>query len=255
MGCTAKRKWYGVMKRRCFILSFLCILIFSIIISPTNASAKGSSQNYLRVITTATPFYADFDGQNLLFYLPYTYYVKVLSLGETLSHVECYGDNDTPAIDGYAPTEMLFSDGLEVDNPYPHLTIKTAVATVLYSDAKLSNAIQHVFADRQLTFYGKLDRDEKEPVYYVGYNNKLGYVSESDILPFTLPEHKNPLTFLAPDTSKPAEPETSNDGALSLRIIIIACLGLAGGFALIIALKKKPKTETAISYYDENDYE
>ncbi len=239
---------------RKFILFLLSI--FSCSLPVANASA--SAPEYLRVINEVTPFYADGEGVELLFYLPYTYYVKTIELGEILSHVECYGEDGSILIDGYAPTEMLFDDGLPVTNPYPSITVTTAYSSVLYSDSELSSPLQYVFAGRELCFYGKLSYKNSQTIYFVGYNGKLGYITESAIEPFIMPLHPNALTFL--DTENSPE-EIVNNGAESknsltgIRVIIIVCLISAGVIALLLCLKKKPKTEPAVSYYDENDYE
>ena len=157
------------------------------------------------------------------------------------------------------PTEKVFRDGLEVKNPFPEITVTTAENTVLYADKELSSPLQHVFGERELFYYGEYLSAQGEIIYYLGYNNRLGYVRESALKPFTVPFHPNELTFLNSDTpddvnDNPAHTETE-DTVFNLRIIIIAVLAVAGITALFIAFAKKPKTNAAASYYDENDYE
>ena len=246
-----------------FTLAVLCGTTFFVIFNnvPTEkrlTAYADESGEYLRIITDDTPFYADKTADTPLFYLPYTYYVRVLSRGELFSHVE-YGSGGA-AIDGFVPTDKLFYDGLTVEKPFPDVKTLTANTAVLYKTAALSNTVQFVFEGRELYLYGKNFSPQGKILYYVGYNDKLGYVKEEDVLPFTVANHPNELTFLPPDPEPEPEPEqpkeeTPSDSVFNLRIAIFAVLGLAGVIALILALNKKPKTSPAASYYDENDYE
>ena len=210
---------------------------------------------YLRVITTDTPFYLDANDTAPLFYLPYTYYVKVLNSSAGFIHIECYGDGNTPAVDGYVPDGYLFDDGLIVSSPYVVLDVTTAKTAVLYADSDLKNPVQYIFADRTLHYYGHF-LSGGEMIYYVDYNGRLGYVRESEIYPFSIPNHPNELTFLTPEEppEQPTEPQQT-DGVLSLKIVIIACLIFAGIIALIFAFGKVKTKSVAAAYYDDNDYE
>ena len=224
-----------------------------------NYSARAEEGGvYLRITSDDAPFYSGKTAESPLFYLPYTYYVRVISRGELFTYVE-YGSGGA-AIDGYVPTEKLFFDGLTVENPYPSVKISTATVSVLYKDWALNSSLQYVFEGRELFFYGKYFSPQGKPLYYVGYNDRLGYVKEEDLVPFDIPPHPNELTFLTPEPTEepsPAQP-ADTDGTESvsvLRIAIFAFLGLAGVISLIFAVNKKPKPSPAASYYDENDYE
>lgn len=246
------------MKKTVIVVTLILAIVFNISFNARPVIGAGLNTLYMRVITEDTPFYSDKSGTDLLFYLPYTYYVRILSADTVMAHIECYGDNGSLTLDGYAPVDMLFDDGLSVTTPYPTVTVRTANATVLYSDSTLSSALQYIFAERNLIFYGKAEGENGINLYCVGYNNRLGYVAETDIYPFVLPMHPNELTFLEteqpPDDNK-TEPSKDGSDLYSLRIVIIACLISAGVIALLVALRIKPKAETAVSYYDENDYE
>lgn len=217
--------------------------------------AEQSSGDYYRVIDDETPFFADQDMNNLLFYLPYTYYVKLLDVADNVAHVECYGDGDTLKIDGYTYFDSLFYDDLLVASPYLNLSILTAKTTVLYLDVELSSPIQFVFPDRSLNYYGYINTDSGY-VLCVGYNGYIGYVSENDVVPFIVPVHPNELTFIKPDT--PIEvPIESGDNAVDtvFKAIIIGCLILAGVIGLLIALRKQKSPDFSRDYYEEKDYE
>lgn len=102
----------------------LCIAISAAmtmpyLISPATAALKANAEtgySYMRVITEDTPFFASPSDSSPLFYLPYTYYVKVIGKSGSFTRVEINGTGYTAALDGYVPTDMLFFDGLEVKN-------------------------------------------------------------------------------------------------------------------------------------------
>ena len=252
-------------KQICIFLTFtIALFLFA---PPPRANAE-AGDFYYRVITEDTPFYADKAGTQLLFYLPYTYYVKVLSRDTAMCRIEVYGTGATAALDGYAPTDMLFSDGLEVKNPFVNLEITTSSNAVLYGDSALTTTLQYVFPARGLRYYGSLPADDGLFLFYVSYNNRLGYVKESEITPFVIPNHPNELTFIKKQTEpEPAPTEqptdddsnaeadkTADESVVNLRIVIICCLAFAGVIALFIAFKSKPPRRKQ-NYYDENDYE
>ena len=185
----------------CIFISFAITLPF-LAFSPVRGVKAFGGEAYRRVITETTPFYADKAATQLLFYLPYTYYVKVLSADGAMTRVEVYGTGATAALDGYVPAEMLYNDGLEVKNPFVNLEIITSATAILYGDAALTSTLQYVFPSRGLRYYGFIYAADGSKLYYVGYNNRLGYVRESEITPFIIPDHPNELTFIP----KPTEP-------------------------------------------------
>ncbi|MBQ8197236.1 MAG: hypothetical protein IJZ73_04160 [Clostridia bacterium] len=211
--------------------------------------------NYARVIDDKTPFYSDEDGVNALFYLPYTYYVKVLNNSGLLTHVEYGFDTDT-LFDGYVPTDKLFFDDLSVDTPFPTVTLSAEKTVTLFDDKNCTKNLQYVFSGRKMKFLGHV---ENNGIYlcYVEYNGTTGYVKEEDLAPYSIPNHKNPLTFLPQEDDKNLNLSINgNNDNLVLKILIIACLLGAGIVALFTAFRKKPSSSIAVSgYYDENDFE
>ena len=237
----------------------IILLITSVFISPMAASevyAQSDSFRYLRIIDDSTPLYSDSLGTDLVCYLPYTYYVKVLSYSEELLRVECYGSDGTAAFEGYVPAEKLFDDGLDVEEPYADVKATTAVTTILYFDKELTMPQMYIFPERDLKYYGQIP-DGDTFIYFVGYNGRVGYVREADLYSFEVPDHPNELTFLI--TEKEPEPETTpqteTPDLTGVRVMIIVCLVFAGMVGIFIAFRPKIKHETAATYYDENDYE
>lgn len=221
-----------------------------------NIKSVNADSVYARIISDNTPFYQTEEAKSPLFYLPYTYYVKILKQGETLTHVECYGDGNTAALDGFVPTDMLFYDGLKVENPFVVLDITTVDTAVLYQDANLKTQTQYIFENRNMHYYGWLNSDNGK-VFYVSYNDKLGYIKEADVFPFSIPNHPNELTFITPEIPEepPKDTSNTNDDFFGIKVAIIVCLTFAGIVALLFAISKRRNPNLAISYYDDNDYE
>ena len=243
--------------KKSFFLFIILISVFALSLSPPTVSSARANGLYQRVITEDTPFFSSTDDSAPLFYLPYTYYVKVLGEKNGFVHVECYGTGLTAALDGYVPSGYLFEDGLAVSSPYVVLSLTTADTAVLYADADLKQSLQYVFKDREMQYYGALPTDDGM-IYYVGYNGRLGYIKESSVFPFAIPNHPNELTFIEPELPPETEPETPSNGtesAFDLRFAIIACLIFAGLVALFMVISKNKPQKAAASYYDENDYE
>lgn len=252
----------------CLITSLFCVCFFNTTTTSnafalsyfqTNYNDNSSTEfatNFMRVTTHNTPFFKDKNDEFPLFYLPYTYYVKVLSNEQPLCHVECYGFGSTPKLDGYVPFDMLFKDNLSTSIPYLSLSISTINTTILFSDSSTSKPLQYIFKDRVLFYYGNYVSESGESLFYVSYNKHLGYVKESDILPFTINNHPNPLTFIPePEPEKPPQEETSENNLSTMRIAIFICLCFAGIIALAYIIKFKPKKEVAATFLEDNDYE
>ena len=243
------------MKKLTVIITVL-ISITQFFYFPRIVYAQETPTEYLRVITEDTPFYRNTTDTQPLFYLPYTYYVKSLGVVDEFTHVEVYGGDGKVALDGFVPTVFLFQDGQEVLSPYLHLTIFTSQTAVLYQDFDLSTPAQYVFQDRELTYYGFITTEQGK-VFFVSYNNRLGYVKETEVYPFAVKNHPNKLTFLTTDlpNNTLTAPSTVHRDFFSLKTAIIACLLFAGLIALFIALKPKLPPINNADYYDENDYE
>lgn len=225
-----------------------------------NSNVAMANGKYMRVTNSETTFYSDKSGTGIKFNLPYSYYVKILFEDEEFYHVQCYG-NSNIALDGYVKKDGLFYDGLEVIRPYLELKIKTASPAVMYSDEGLTSTIQYIFPSRELDYYGHYTTNSGENLVFVGYNGRLGYIKETEIVSFSIPLHPNPLTFIEPEL--PEENESSDvvdkSGEIKLnviRIAVVITLSFAGLLGLILVMKRKqPSKEKETIYYDENEYE
>ncbi len=246
------------MKKVFSLLSAFIAGVSCIISLLPKSTVSATQTGFMRVIDQTTPFYSSITDVKPLFYLPYTYYVKILDNEDGFFHVECFLSPSLPSIDGYVPEDALFDDGLPVTSPYVNLDIKTVSTAVLFVDSSLVTPLQYVFPERHMRYYGALPTD-KGVLYYVEYNDKLGYVKESDVYPFVIANHSNPLTFIpvdAPESEDKVQDQTTPNGDhFGLKVVIIGCLVFAGLIALVVGVKQRPKKGVAVGYYDDNDYE
>lgn len=245
-------------KSICFFCIFLLLSLLTPLLTSRRVFAEENQFGYMRVVDSNTPFYQDNLGNNLLFYLPKTYFVNVLGKDGDFFHVECYGSGNTPLLDGYVPISNLQEFNSFVESPFLSLTVSTASSCILYKNSTLTEQSQYVFENRTLHYYGVLPVDGGENLIFVFYNGKIGYVKESCLYPFSVPNHPEPIN---PSTSinnlEQIAPPTSNDTSFNgIKIAIIICLGLAGIVALGFALKKKNRrSQAAATFLDDNDYE
>lgn len=246
---------YRFLSRIIIFFSAIYLLFSAVFICSNTAKAQASDEEYGRIITQDTIFYEDEDCLVPLFCLPYTYYVKIISKHGDVTHVSAYGEGSIATIDGYVKSDKIFYDGLTVENPSPVIFITTSDTTPLYSDANGTNTLQFLFKGRKLAYYGSFINEKNEVLFFVGYNGKLGYVSENEIIPFSLPDHPNPLTFLTPDEEEQPETTTNGEVTLSLKIVVISCVAIAGILALVFVFGKKKKPTSRVGYYGENDFE
>lgn len=248
----------------------LCKTIFLfltiILIVPNTFFAKAqSSKNYYRVITEDANFYESSSMQSTLFYLQYTYYVNVIAEVGELYQIEVYGGENSPSFIGYTKKENLYKDDFEITSPYPNASVKTCCSTILYNDTNYLNKQVYLFPERSFTYYGKNYDSVGNVLYLIGYEDKVGYVKESSLYPFSIDNHPNELTFLkkepveqvngadteiVEDNTKPKTDENT-----LLKVGIICSLIVAGGLGLYVVLRKKEHPQRKVSYYDENEYE
>lgn len=244
------------MKKLVILISLLTFFScsFQTIIS-VKANSVGS---YLRVIDNSTPFFSYATDTEPLFFLPYTYYVKVIEQEGNLLHVEFGGENSNQAIDGFVPTSLLFDDNLSASSRYPNQKITTAKNTVLYGDKNLSSLHQYIFTGRELVFYGTALAPDGSTLYFVSYYDKFGFIKEADVVPFSLPLHPNPLTFIPEPEEQPPESSTpsqeTNSSTDGLRIVIIGSVCFAGVIALFLTIKPK-RQKIQSQYFEEGEYE
>ncbi len=242
------------MKIKCLFLA-CSLLILTLVPAPTPVRAYAEQVEYKRVVNEKTPFFIDEKGVSCLFYLPKGYYVKVLSTNDNFLHVECFGSGGTPSIDGYVEKNSVIDCLSQVTSPYLSMQVKTSCSCVLYEDTSLNQTLHLLFKDKTLFYYGEAVSDNGQNLICVYYNGKIGYVKETDVYPFSVPNHPEPINAQN-STPSQARTEITTDTSLGqfngLKTAVIVCLFLAGIIALCIALRKKGDSSCATLLDDDN---
>jgi len=221
----------------------------------TAAPARAASV-YGRAITENVGFYQKKDAP-VLFYLPYTYYVKISEHGAAVSRAEIFSDGSlTPAIDGYVYTDELYYDDTVPATPFYEQTLTTAKTASFYANAAGTEMLRYIFENRSLRYYGYVTDAAGHYMYFAEYNGQLGYVAEDSVMPFTFVKHPNPLPSpVTPEKPGDTELPKKNGGLpYGIKIAIIVSLCLAGVTVFIFALKPEKKHKE-VAFYDDNDYE
>ena len=210
-------------------------------ITQTSITPALAEEPYLRVVTKNVMFCASPTISDAVFELPYSYYVKKTGETGAFYQIECYGESPyTPLLDGYVLKTDVISEN--TDAPYLNLTVTTATSTVLYEDKDLTTPIQYVFKNRTLGYYGAYKLGNQY-AYCVTYNDKIGYVRESELIPFDVPLHATPIKLSPVTPDDKQETPIKDTGDSTLKIIVIVALGIGAFiiFALIVIPEQKEK--------------
>lgn len=222
----------------------IIIIVVFISLSPflmPSVTPAFAEEPYLRVVTKNVMFCATPTINDAVFELPYSYYVKKTGESGAFYQIECYGESPyTPLLDGYVLKTDVISES--TDKPYLNMTVTTATSAVLYEDKDLTTPIQYVFKNRTLGYYGAYQLGSQY-AYCVTYNNKIGYMRESELMPFDVPLHETPIKLdpVSVDDDDKNTIETSSDNTLKIVVIVALALGAFIIFALIVIPEQKEK--------------
>ena len=143
-------------------------------------SARAANEKYSRILSEDVMMYMDSSLSVPWFTLPYSYYVKVLSVSGTSAKVEYRGDNPSrPSAKGYIKTEDLnFAEEIP-QTPY------------LYKDSDFT-ITETITQNSTADYYGTLTRHNGEKYIYCLVNTTfgdkyLGYMSINSVFPFSIP--------------------------------------------------------------------
>ena len=209
-----------------------------------NLTRINAEEAYLRVLEENVFFYSSPEEDTAVFILPYSYYVKKIGVSGEYYHVECFGLGNTPMLDGFVKIEDVTpSDGTSL--PYLSYSITTAKDAELYFERPLSDSYRYVFKNRTLYYYGKITVDSGEIFYCVSYNKTLGFISEEDVYPFTVPLNPDPIDVPSPASDTENDETENKRTETALKTAVAASLILAAVIiiALIVLPEKKNNYE------------
>ena len=242
----------NIKRTLCAALAFFFCFVASA--SPPRRADAYSA--YGRVIERDVGFYKDPQAEQLLFYLPYTYYVKIDEKSQSVSRAELFcGEYSTPAIDGYVFTDDFYYEESVPVSPFYEKVLTTASSAGFYADAGCTRLTRHIFENRSLKYYGYAYDAVGNYVYFVDYNDELGYVREECIVPFEFTPHPAPLPVEESPVTTPPEddpqPEGDNTG---LKIAIVASLALAVAVILLFSVRPSAKKDRSEDIDQDNDF-
>lgn len=227
----------GMKKFLVFFFPFL--FLFALPFGCARRSADAASlERYAVADSEAVWFYGDETETSKLFLVPYTYYVRVLAVGDPFSTVE-YLTDDAPyrKVFGYCKTDALTFVDFVPARPYLRREIE-----VRY-DRPTAGELGGPFdsTEKTFVFYG-YRYEGAQLYYYVLCDGTFGYLAMDDTLDFPL----NTDYLEAVDGS---HAEAAPAGGLSPAAIALICVGCAAAVAIaafVLRGKKKspPSTES-----------
>ena len=259
-----------------FEISFLVItLFFSIILgnnsglSPYSATFNNHNvvfaeqEQWARIVNENTPLYSDQSLTMIKFYLPRSYFLKVVNAQEQSTRV-VYMDGriGLPLKEGYVKTcDLFLFDGIP-SNPYPELELTVITDEVLFSDTNKQYPKAVLTQGSVATYYGQLNVNN-ENFCYVYCNGYVGYVRKSAFATFEIPPHSLPL-----NEQSSQDEESSNESTVStqpqnsipaidstMKIVIIIAVAITCVSVIYLLFKPKPTTDFKIATWrDEDDF-
>ena len=189
-------------------LVIILMLIFFNIIAKTPAK-KGNAQNqYARVLSENTQFFANPDCTIAKFELPYGYFIRIIQTGETSTKISYMDDDDNvPKQIGYVKTSDLYLFDSLPSSPYLCLEISLKSDEILFADSKIQQPKSVLTQGTTARYYGEITHNG-EQLCYVYANGFIGYVRKSGFTAFTIPPHEIPIT-------EPNQPEQESSVAES----------------------------------------
>lgn len=222
-------------------------------------TAKAEEVQYSRILSEDTTLYFDPELTDAVFNLPYSYFVKVISVTNNYAQVKYMDDEEPlPSIIGYIAIKDLNLCDEKPQNPYPNISLQMKHNEQLYKDTSLKNS-EIIYKETTNKYYGDILINGEEFYYlHTKFNNgRVGYMRKKDFIETSIPDH--PLPIKTETETQPALPDelptdnqvnASSFSTLKLVAIIAAVIAII----CIVYFLFRPKTtrlKTAVT--DEND--
>lgn len=226
----------------------LTVALFISACTPTVVARAESSTKYSRITSESVVLYIDAGLTIPWFTLPYSYYVKVLSVSGSAAKVEYKGESATrPSAKGYISTEYLdITEGVpSVISPSLVLTVNQNCLS--YKDVDLTIA-ETVTQNSTLDFYGFYTRSDGEKFVYgylsTSYGDKfVGYIPESAVYAFSVPSLPMDAPVSAPSEdveSSSQEEQTNRVFGGGLQIIIVVAVSVVAVSIVYLLFRPSP---------------
>lgn len=239
----------------CVVLAICCVFACM----PTVAFAEGIE--WVRVVDKNVCLYATAESSKILFQLPISYYLRVLSEEGSLFLVSVMeNEANFPQITGYVwRSEVEICDEPPKTPYYPteRIVVDADSAQLKLTPTPSSDTIITVTNSQKMSYYG-MTESYGQIWYYVYFCGKFGYVLESCVTKPVIDIHPTPLveeavvppTQTTPTTPNentdnpdkpPANDQTATGTTEIVLIVFVALLALGICLALFLPgnLKKK----------------
>ena len=171
---------------------FLILLSLAVVwASPFTVHAE-EELSYSRVLDEETILYMDASLSVPWFTLPYSYYVRVISVGTTSVKVEYKCDSPLrPSAKGYISLSSLNLTDEKPSAPFPNVSYTIKETCLLYKDVNFTYS-ETVTENSSIDFYGVLSKPNGDTFLY-GYvttrsgDRYVGYLSVSSVSSFVVP--------------------------------------------------------------------
>lgn len=218
----------------------LFLLIAMSILSPTAVTARADGETPAELYAVADSrevyFYSEPKESSGLFILPYTYYVKVISLGDPFCRVE-YLDDTAPyrKITGYCKkSEITFVDFTPAR---PFLRREITVRYSLDNNRPAIGTGTFDSVEVNYLYYGSY-RAGTSLFHYVYANGEFGYVPADEEILYDLNTDylEQVSATLPPVQEDPAA--TSSLSAVQITVICVLCVAVVGIAAFVLRGKR-----------------
>lgn len=242
-------------------LIFITLIILTAFTINTPKSSAKASVNYAMVITENACFWSDASQKYLKFYLPYSYFVKVVTVGAEYSRVIYMdGDKNHPECEGYVKTSDLNFEISPSDSPYPKLTLFCETSDVLFSDVEIKSPLTVINKNTQAIYYGEITHDAENYVF-VYANGYAGYVRKSAFSSFSLPTHESLAELISRNESEkstngsqPNEIKSENTfDVFGVKTIIIAVALIVLLCFIYVILRPDKSLKSEHSFFKDYD--
>ncbi len=182
------------MKKSILVLVAMFIISFFPVYgaAPRYGVTAAGGTRFSRILSEDVVLYMDSSLAVPWFTLPYSYYVKVISINGSSAKVEYRGDNPSkPSAKGYIGTDDLNIVEEEPPVLYPSLTLTVNQTCMLYKDSDFTFS-ETLTQNSTVDFYGTIVRPNGEKYVYglattTSGDKYLGYAPVSAVFAFTVP--------------------------------------------------------------------
>lgn len=230
-----------------FIAALCAAVLLSTGVQPLQATAD--ELKYSRILSDGVVLYMDAGMTTPWFTLPYSYYVKIISVSGASAKVEYKSDNPSkPSAKGYIlSSELNLVDAIP-SVAYPSLVLTVNQNCMLYKDTDFT-LTETVTQNSTIEFYGIFTRRNGDRYIY-GYVNAssgdkyIGYISVGAVYDFTVPELPVEKPTLEPveSTSEKESESVKNDATFgnNLQILLIVAISVVAVSIVYLLFRPTP---------------